>query len=156
MKKLFLVLILFLPLLFSSCVFMEPNVTPSLGSKIDKTEVSVGEEVIITGFLAKAFHSRTPDRNGYIIYLIDYPENYEIVKGNYYEAMTTEKCLCAKPVPYGSKDFYGFIEGIVKIKMSFSSPGEYTVALSFISDFFTKIENPVGRKTNTYVITVTE
>ena len=159
MKKLFLVLILFLPLLFSSCVFlavMESKVPSSVKTEIDKTEISIGEEVTISGIMTKAFHSKKPGETVFVMYLENYPEDYEILEGTFYEATTTEKYLCVKPVPYGSKDFYGNIEGIVKIKMSFSSPGEYTLRLNGFCEPYNKIGHMWGDKYTTHVVTVKE
>ena len=159
MKKILSVLILFLPLLFNSCIFaalMEFKVSPMLGIEIDKTEVSVGEEVTITGILTKAFHSKNPNETNYVLHLENYPEDYEILEGTFYEATTTEKYLCVKPVPYGSKDFYGNIEGIVKIKMSFCSPGEYTLRLNGFCEPYNKIGHMWGDKYTTHVVIVKE
>ncbi len=159
MKKIFPLLLLAISFLFNSCIFfalMESRVLSSIKTEIDKTEVSVGEEVTITGILTKAFHSRNPDETIYVIYLENYPEDYEILEGSYYEATTTEKYLCLKPVPYESKDRYGNIKGIVKIKMSFSSPGEYTLRLNGFCEPGDEIGHIWGDKSRTYVVTVKE
>jgi hypothetical protein len=159
MRKMFPLLILFFSVFFYSCVLeavADSKVPPILTSEINKTEVLVGESIEITGKVTKAFNIKNPEETGYVVYLSDYPEEYEILNGVRYEKMTTEKYLCIKPEPYGTENRFGNIEGIIKVKLSFEMPGKYTLSLNLITDSFGTIEDSWGNGKNIYEIFVSE
>ena len=56
-------------------------------------------------------------------YIEDYPKNYEVLEGKIYEPLTTGKYLCVEPVLNKNKE-------IMKIRMSFSETGEYTIKVN--------------------------
>ena len=126
MKKLALFGILMFSLVLVSC----PSgnyLLAGLDVKISKFEVCVGEQIELDGIISNYAEF---DKTGYIFYIEDYPKNYEVLEGKIYEPLTTGKYLCVEPVLNKNKE-------IMKIRMSFSETGEYTIK---VNGFFSNMQ----------------
>ena len=145
MKKLALLGVLLLCLVLVSCP-LDFSHLPSLGVELDKDEVSVGETVKLLATINKAYIN---NETSLIFYIEDYPKDYEILKGTIYEKLTDEKYLCIIPAPSKGAD------GIVKVQMCFSEPGEYVLKVNgFASRKIQEVQGAWNEKFYTYKILV--
>ena len=90
------------------------------------------------------------DKASITVYIEDYPENTTIVSGTLYEPLTTEKYLCIEPVLINKRD------GLVKVQMSFSEPGEYVIKCNGFYSGSSRITQLYTQDFHTFTITVTE
>ena len=120
MKKLALLGVLLLCLVLVSC----PSSTYLLidmDFSINKNEVAVGEKIELVGLIHKSYMNGETD---FVLYIENYPKEYQIIEGNLFEPFTSEKYLCIVPA-----HFYND-KGIVKVQMSFSEIGEYILRIN--------------------------
>ena len=126
MKKLALFGILMFSLVLVSCPSGK-YLLAGLDVKISKFEVCVDEQIELDGIISNYAEF---DETEYMFYIEDYPKNYEVLEGKIYEPLTTGKYLCVEPVLSKNKE-------IMKLRMSFSEIGEYTIK---VNGFFSNMQ----------------
>ncbi len=125
MKK--IVVLIFVPFLFFfiSCpIPLNFTITPSIGVDLDKQEVCINEPLELSAHITKLYFDRTTHA---IVYIENYPSNYQILRGTKYEPLTTEKYLCISPEKLKNN------EGMIKVLLSFQTAGEYSIKVNATS-----------------------
>lgn len=146
---------IFMIFLFTACPIGEDDSLPELSLSINKVQVdmlnnykvAVDETIEIGGLIAKGFYL---DKPAVILYIENYPKDIKILKGTRYEPLSTEKYLCIEPVLINKRD------GLVKVQMSFSEPGEYIIKVNGFTPNCEKVFSMWGDIYYTYKFTVTE
>ena len=145
-----IVLFLFILIFFCACPMVNFRLLPTLDVNFDKEnlELVVGEKIILTGIIDKAYMNNEAKAT---FYIEDYPSDYQILRGTIYEQLTTEKYLCITPAQLKGT------EGIVKVEMSFPTVGEYKIKVTGFAS--KKLVEPCGiwnEDFYTYTIVVKE
>jgi hypothetical protein len=124
MKKIILLSILLFSFVLVSCPLCYSHLI-GFNVVLDKYEIFVGESIEIEATVENI--SFIDGETSFIVYIENYPEDYEIIEGKLYEPLTTEKYLCIIPFQKAYRD------GLVKVKISFQEKGEYTIKVNATS-----------------------
>ena len=146
MKKIFFSIISLFMLNLISCFYEDPLST-GLDFNISSQNAQVGEQIELVGEMIKIFRNK---ETNFIFYIEDYPEKYNIIQGDINKDLTNEKYLCITP------EFVKGTKGIVKLNISFDSPGEYVIKANGFFNYNNKIDYIFNQEYFTYKIIVTE
>lgn len=147
-KRIVLIFIPFL-FLFISCPF--PNDfshMPELDVSFDKREVCVNEIIELSATIKNIYY-----KNGettFLLYVENYPSNYQILSGTKYEPLSTEKYLCITPKQMATN------KGYVDVQFEFPISGEYIIKVNGTSSTLDEIASAWNEDFYTYTIVVKE
>jgi len=121
MKKIVVLFVIFLVVLFTSCPLGHYPLHQVLDVSIDKREINLGEKIELEANVDRVFYE---NETSFIVYIENYPTEYNILKGTFCESLSTEKYLCIFPEQVKTYN------GTIKVQFTFPVLGIYTIKVN--------------------------